>query len=106
MRAPRAHLALRLRKGWSYDPSARCFRKEGCERVRPGADLPKYTLIRLQIPTLARKRDRTPEEDNLARGIQILLPPGSRLQTVLKRVGAWPCVEKVWIAPEPSAPLR
>ena len=102
--APRPHLVLRLRKGWSYDPRARCFRKEGCEPVRPGGDLPKNTRIQLQIPALARQRKRTPEEDDLARAIQVVPPRGAQLKRVLSRVSAWPCVEKGWVAPEPSLP--
>lgn len=103
---PRAHLVVRLREGWSYDPSGRCFRRQGCEPVRPGGDVPKHTRIQLQIPSLAGMRKRTPEEDELARGVQIVPPRGADVQAVLKRVVAWPCVEKGWIAPEPSLPHR
>jgi hypothetical protein len=93
---------LRLRKSWSYDPRARSFRKEGVEPFRPGGDLPKYTRIQLQIPALARQRERTAAEDDLARGILIVPPRGAHLRGVLERVVAWPCVQKAWIAPEPS----
>jgi hypothetical protein len=105
-RRARPHLVLRLRKGWSYDPSARCFRKKGCEPVQPGGDLPKYTRIQLQTPALASRRSLAPEEDDLARGIQLVPPRGARLQRVLARVTDWPCVEKAWIAAEPALPRR
>jgi hypothetical protein len=101
---PRAHLVLRLRKGWRYDARARCFRKQGCDPVRPRPDLPRYTRIQLQVPTLARKRRLTAAEDALARSLQVVPPRGSRLQTLLARVEAWPCVEKAWVAAEPTAP--
>jgi len=103
---PRPHIVLRLRTGWSYDPRARCFRKEGAEPFRPAADLPKHARIALQVPALAGKRDRTPDEDALARGLQLVPPAGTRLPALLERVAAWPCVETAWIAPEPSAPAR
>lgn len=98
----RPHLVLRLRKGWSFQAAARCFSKEDHDPVRPGADLPKYTRILIQAPELARKRTRTAAEDELARGIQIVPPKRVPPARLLKRVQAWPCVKKAWVAPEVS----
>ncbi len=99
---PRPHLVLKLRKGWTFDSAARCFSKSGHDPVRPGADLPKYTRIKPQVPSLARKRTRTAAEDDLARGIQIVPPRGVSPAKLLKHVEAWPCVEKAWVSPEVS----
>ncbi len=96
------HVVLRLRKGWAFDRGRRCFQKEGEDRVQPGEDLPKYTRIAHQVPAMAKKRRRTPAEDELARGIQIVPPKGVSPSRLLKRVQAWPCVEKAWVAPTPS----
>lgn len=72
--------------------------------MRPGADLPKFTRITYQVPAMARKRRRTASEDELARGIQIVPPQAVPPARLLKRVQAWPCVEKVWVSPTVSSP--
>lgn len=98
----RPHLILRLREGWTYVPSSRRFVKGDEASFRPGVDLPKYTRIRFQVPELARRRRRTAAEDELARSIQIVPPKKVRPERLLKRLEAWPCVEKVWVAPVPA----
>ncbi len=98
----RPHLVLRLRKGWTYEPSSRRFLTEDQGSFHPGADLPKYTRIAFQVPAMARKRNRTPAEDELARSIQIVPPKEVPPERLLKRLQSWPCVEKAWVAPMPS----
>ena len=96
----RPYIVLRLKKGWAYDRPARRFVRKS-EEFRPRTDLPKYTRILFHVPALAKKRKRTSPEDELARMMQILPPKGTRLKPLLKRVQAWPCVEKAWEAPSP-----
>ena len=102
----RPHLVLRLRKGWTFEPGSRCFRREGRDSFRPGEQLPKYTRIAFQVPAMVRKRRRTPAEDELARGILIVPPKSVPLGSLLERIQSWPCVGKAWIAPtiSPAAP--
>jgi hypothetical protein len=85
-----------------YEPGRGRFTKKGQDPIRPRADLPKFTRIAFQVPAMARKRKRTPAEDELARSIQIVPPKGVPLGRVLTRVRSWPCVEKAWVAPTPS----
>ena len=98
--SPRKHVVLRLHKGWSYNPDRRCFFKAGQEPFFPGEDLPKYTRIKFQVPSMARKAKRSEAEDELARGIQIAPPGDEPLAKLLQRIQAWPCVEKAWISPD------
>lgn len=94
-------MVLRLRKGWSYDSERRRFFKSREKKTfLPRNDLPKYTRIRLQVPSMAAKSARSEAEDELARGIQIIPPRGITLSRLLKRIQAWPCVEKAWISPD------
>ncbi len=94
------HLVLRLRKGWTFEEGAQRFSKEGRDPVCP--DLPKNTRIAFRVPAMARKRDRTEAEDELARDIQVVPPKGIPPSRLLERIQSWPCVEKVWIAPKVS----
>ncbi len=102
----RPHLVLRLRKGWTYEPKSRRFVRGELDRFDPGPDLPKYSRIRFQVPDMAHKRRRTPAEDELARGIQIVPPKSVQPGRLLKRLQSWPCVEKAWIAPEVATAKR
>ena len=98
----RDHLVVRLRQGWTYEPKKRRFVAAGEAPFSPRADLPKYTRIKFQVPAMAKKRDRSPAEDELARSIQIVPPKSARTEPLLKQLESWPCVEKAWIAPSPS----
>ena len=101
--SPRDHLVVRLRQGWTYEPKKRRFVASGEAPFSPRADLPKYTRIKFQVPAMAEKRDRSPAEDELARSIQIVPPKSARSAPLLEQLESWPCVEKAWIAPSPSA---
>ena len=65
-------------------------------------DLPKDTRMAFQVPAMARKRDRTEAEDELAPDIQVVPPKGVPPSRLRERIRSWPCVEKVWITPEGS----
>lgn len=95
----RAHLVLRLKKGWTYDPGRRCFFNKGGQSHQPGSDLPKYSRIRFQVPAMAKRPNRTSAEDQLARGVLIVPPQGNSLEDLLPLISNWPCVEKVWVSP-------
>ena len=96
----RDHLVVRLRQGWTYEPERRRFVATGEAPFSPRADLPKYTRIKFQVPAMAKKRVRSPAEDELARSIQIVPPKKARTEPILRQLQSWPCVEKAWIAPE------
>jgi hypothetical protein len=102
----RDHLIVRLRQGWTYEPKRRRFVATGENPFSPRADLPKYTRIKFQVPAMAKKRDRSPAEDELARGIQIVPPKNVPTEPILRQLQSWPCVEKAWIASTPSAAAR
>ncbi len=99
--AGRRHLVLQLRQGWTYDSRSRRFIKNKQDAFRPGDDLPKYTRIQFQVPAMARKRERTPVEDDLARLVQVVPPKAAEINRLRERLESWPCVEKVWVAPAP-----
>lgn len=96
---------LQLKKGWTWDSRSRRFIK-GDQSFLPGADLPKRTSIRFQVPELAAKQERTPDEDKLARSLQVVPPRGVAAEQLLNAVQSWPCAEKAWISPtvSPAAP--
>ena len=98
--SPQTHVVLRLRTGWTYDPDRRRFSKAGGESFLPSKDLPKYTRIKYQVPSMSRKGKRSQAEDELARGIQIVPPRDEPLAKLLKRIQSWSCVENAWISPE------
>ena len=109
--AGRPHLVIRLKKGWMWDASRRHFKNVDGQTLQTIADLPRYTRILQQVPSMAKRKPKTKAEDELARGIQIV-PPKSILakltssreikffNELVEVVSAWPCVEKAWVSPK------
>ena len=94
------HIVLRLHKGWQYEDKSGQF-ENGDEPSFDPKDLPKESRILLQVPSLAKEKDRSESEDELARGIQVVPPGGTSVDELLAQIREWPCVEKAWVAPAP-----
>jgi hypothetical protein len=100
------HLRVRLKPGWRWDARRRRFVSAAGGEAAPSEDLPPGSKIVPVAPGLAEAApgSLSPDEDLLARHLQVILPHGADPAALLPRVRRWECVEKAEPPPEISLP--
>lgn len=100
------YLRVRLKPGWSWDAGRRRFVSPEGEEVAAGEGLPKGSRIVPVAPELAEAAPESlsPDEEELARHLQVILPAGTDPAGLLPLVRRWRCVEKAEPPPEISLP--
>lgn len=99
-------LSLKLKTGWRFDENACAFVSAGGERVALAAQLPAGSRIVPTAPAVAKVKpaQRSAAEQELARHLQLLLPPGADPDACLRLVSAWDAVETATRPPQVSLP--
>jgi hypothetical protein len=103
--AVRPSLAIRLRPGWRLAAPGE-FADAAGARLYVAGDLPAGAELVPTVPALAAadpKRLSAPERE-LARHVQLILPPGADAATLLPAVTRWAAVEDVQLPPRVSLP--
>jgi hypothetical protein len=103
--AVRPSLALRLRPGWRLTGPGE-FADAAGTRLYVAADLPAAAELVPTVPALAAadpKRLSAPERE-LARHVQLILPPATDPAKLLPVVRRWAAVEDAQLPPRVSLP--
>ncbi len=100
------HLRVRLKPGWRWDARRRRLVSPEGEAVAAGEGLPKGSRIVPVAPALAAAAPESlgPDEEELARHLQVILPAGADPAKLLPRVREWEGVEAAEPPPEVSLP--
>jgi hypothetical protein len=99
-------LSLKLKAGWRFDTRAGAFVSAAGERIAVADRLPAGSRIVPTAPAVAKLKAarRSAAEQELARHLQLLLPPGADPAACLRIVSEWDAVESATRPPQVSLP--
>lgn len=97
---------FKLKPGWRFDEASRAFTGPAGESFTP--ELPKGAKLVFKVPDLARSRRKnlSPDEKDLQRYMQVVLPSAWKPEEFAKKVKAWPCADAPHAAPVVSLPTN
>lgn len=98
----RLPIVVELKKGWHYEEASGSF-AHGRQRFDPAEALPAGAQVTQRFPA-GSIPPRTTQERELARFVQLVLPPDDVPAKYLDLVQRWPCVANAYVIPPPSLP--
>jgi len=104
--APR-HLVVKLRRGWRVSSRRGIFvGPDSPGEFDPAGQLPEGTRLEPMVPALAESDPSklSEDEENLARYVNVVPPPGVAAEELVEKTRTWPCVREARLAPEVSLP--
>ncbi|MEZ5417416.1 MAG: hypothetical protein R2708_08735 [Vicinamibacterales bacterium] len=98
-------ITVTLKRGWAFDEKARRFHGPKAAAFTP-TDLPDGVRVQPTVPDLAGRppAELSPEERDLQRYVQVVLPAGTLPPDLLTAIRRWPCTDSAIPGPDVSLP--
>lgn len=98
-------ITVTLTRGWAFDEKARRFRGPKAASFTPSG-LPDGARVQHTVPELAGRPPAglSPEERDLQRYVQVVLPAGTLPHDLLPAIRRWPCTDSAIPGPDVSLP--